>query len=63
LLQIKPHTVLISAGVDNQYGHPHPLAVKVYKQVAKYVFATNMSGGVSLLTRPGATELATTTIS
>ena len=63
LLQIAPHTVLISAGVDSQYGHPHPQAVKVYKQVAKYVFSTNMSGGVSLLTQPGAAELTTTTIS
>ncbi len=63
LLQITPHTVLISAGVDNQYGHPNSQAVKVYKQVAKYVFSTNMSGGVSLLTQPGATELSTTTIS
>ena len=63
LLQIAPHTVLISAGVDNQYGHPNPQAVKVYKQVAKYVFSTNMSGGVSLLTQPGAAELTTTTIS
>ena len=57
-----PHTVLISAGVDSQYGHPHPQAVKVYKGVAKHVFSTNMEGGVSLLTQPGPTELTTTLI-
>lgn len=62
LLQIAPHTVLISAGVDNQYGHPHSQALKVYSQVAKYVFSTNMKGGVSLLTQPDATELTTTLI-
>jgi len=62
LLQIAPHTVLISAGVDSQYGHPSPAAVKVYKRVAKYVYSTNMQGGVSLLTKPGAMELATTLI-
>jgi beta-lactamase superfamily II metal-dependent hydrolase len=62
LVQIEPHTVLISAGVDNQYGHPHPQALKVYKQVAKRVFSTNMNGGVSLLTQPGATELTTTLV-
>jgi beta-lactamase superfamily II metal-dependent hydrolase len=62
LLHIAPHTVLISAGVDNQYGHPDPSALKVYSQVAKYIFSTNMEGGVSLLTQPGATELATTLI-
>jgi beta-lactamase superfamily II metal-dependent hydrolase len=59
LLHISPHTVLISAGVDSQYGHPHSAAVKVYKAVAKYVYSTNMQGGVSLLTQPGTTELTT----
>ena len=62
LLQIAPHTVLISAGVESQYGHPDPGALKVYSRVAKYVFSTNMEGGVSLLTQPGATELTTTLI-
>jgi competence protein ComEC len=54
-----PHHVLISAGVDSQYGHPHHDAVRVYSQVAKYVFSTSMEGGVSLLTKPGATEIST----
>lgn len=62
LLHVAPHTVLISAGVDSQYGHPDPAAVKVYSRVARYVFSTNMEGGVSLLTKPGATELGTTLI-
>jgi beta-lactamase superfamily II metal-dependent hydrolase len=62
LLQIAPHTVLISAGVDSQYGHPDPGALRVYSRVAKYVFSTNMDGGVSLLTQPGVTELTTTLI-
>ena len=63
LLNIAPHTVLISAGVDSQYGHPHPQALRVYSSVAKHVFSTNMEGGVSLLTEPGRTELTTTLIS
>jgi competence protein ComEC len=29
LLNIAPHTVLISAGVDSQYGHPDPGALRV----------------------------------
>lgn len=62
LVNIAPHTALISAGVDSQYGHPHPQAVQVYSRVAKHVFATNMEGGVSLLTQPGPTELTTTVI-
>lgn len=59
LLNVAPHTVLISAGVDSEYGHPHPAAVRAYASVAKYVFSTNMEGGVTLLTEPGATELTT----
>ncbi len=62
LLNIAPHTVLISAGVDSQYSHPHPQAVRVYKEVAKYVYSTNMEGGVSLLTQPGTQEITTTLI-
>jgi len=62
LLQIAPHTVLISAGVNSQYGHPAPEALNVYKRVAKYVFSTNMNNGVSLLTQPAGTELTTSLI-
>jgi beta-lactamase superfamily II metal-dependent hydrolase len=50
LLHIAPHTVHISAGADNQYGHPDPEALRVYKEVAKYVYATNLDKG-SLWTR------------
>jgi competence protein ComEC len=62
LVNINPHTVLISAGVDNQYGHPHTAAVRVYSEVARHVFSTNMEGGVSLLTQPGPTEITTTLV-
>ncbi len=62
LVNIDPHTVLISAGVDSQYGHPHPLARRVYEKVARHVFSTNDEGGVSLLTQPGAAEITTTLI-
>lgn len=62
LLHISPHTVLISAGVDSEYGHPHPAALKAYARVAKRVYSTNMEGGVTLLTEPGPTELTTTLI-
>lgn len=62
LLHIAPHTVLISAGVDSQYGHPHANALRVYSCVAKYVYSTNMEGGVSLLTQPGDKEITTTLI-
>lgn len=50
-LAVLPNTVLISAGVDNQYGHPDRKAVQLYLRVAKHVFQTNVRNGVSLLTR------------
>ena len=50
-LLVSPNTVLISAGVDNQYGHPDSKAVKLYGQVAKHVFQTNIENGVSLHTK------------
>lgn len=51
LLNIDPNTVLISAGVENQYGHPDSRAVAVYKKIAKHVHATNaVEGGASLYT-------------
>ncbi len=37
----KPHTVLISAGVKNQYGHPDRDALERYRAVATHVWSTN----------------------
>ena len=51
LVSISPNTVLISAGVNNQYGHPDPEAVRVYSRVAEHVYTTNIEGGVSLYTK------------
>lgn len=48
---IQPHTVLISAGVDNAYGHPYGSAVKVYQEMAECVFSTHAEGGHCLWTR------------
>lgn len=52
LLHVSPHTVLISAGVDNAYGHPDGVAVQAYRKVASQVFSTNAdSEGTCFLTR------------
>lgn len=48
LLLVEPNTVLISCGVDNQYGHPDSHAVAVFSKVAKHVHSTHANGGVSL---------------
>jgi len=52
LILVAPNTILISAGVDNQYGHPDREAVNAYVRAAKHVFSTNVNGGVSLITSP-----------
>jgi beta-lactamase superfamily II metal-dependent hydrolase len=52
LLAVSPNTVLISAGVENSYGHPDSVAVQAYQHVAKHVFATNATpNGDCLFTR------------
>ena len=58
-LAVMPNTVLISAGVDNQYGHPESKAVAMYSRVADHVFQTNLRDGVSWLTRQVGSEFRT----
>lgn len=48
---ISPDTVLISAGVDNEYGHPDAQALQIYKRLAKHVYRTNVNQGKHLWTR------------
>jgi len=40
---MKPNTVLISAGVDNSYGHPDKEALTIFNEVAENVYCTNGS--------------------
>ncbi|MBX2977433.1 MAG: hypothetical protein KF721_15005 [Ignavibacteriaceae bacterium] len=47
---IKPDTVLISAGVDNQYGHPDKEAIQLFTTYAKHCYSTNDGKGQSLKT-------------
>ena len=55
LLDISPNTVLVSAGIDSQYDHPHGASILAYQAVADHVWATNAGdGGRNLLTKRGA---------
>ena len=47
---VSPDTVLISAGVYNQYNHPSPQAMRNYERMANHVYRTNSNGGQSLFT-------------
>ena len=58
-LAVAPNTVLISAGIDNQYGHPDTKAVAIYSRVAGHVFQTNVRNGVSWLTKRVGSQLLT----
>jgi beta-lactamase superfamily II metal-dependent hydrolase len=60
LLNISPNTVLVSAGVESRYDHPHGTAILAYQAVAQHVWATNAGGmGRNLLTRRSGTDFET----
>jgi beta-lactamase superfamily II metal-dependent hydrolase len=56
---IKPHTVIISAGISNSYGHPHSEAAVLYSRHAQKYFQTNTGAGQSLKTVASATGINT----
>jgi beta-lactamase superfamily II metal-dependent hydrolase len=56
---IKPHTVLISAGVDNQYGHPDLEAITHFTAHAEKYYATCHGNGQSLRTEATASGVNT----
>jgi beta-lactamase superfamily II metal-dependent hydrolase len=47
---INPSTVLVSAGVQNQYGHPDAEATKLFETYANNWYSTSHGGGQSILT-------------
>lgn len=59
---IDPDTILISAGVDNQYDHPDSQTIRVYERLCRQVFATNIEGGVSLYTKQDETGFSTSLV-
>lgn len=44
----KPEVVVISCGLDNQYGHPDPWALRYYESVASAVYRTDWDGEVTI---------------
>lgn len=55
IAKISPKTVLISAGLDNQYGHPDAEALALFKTYAGNYYSTNWGGGQSIRTEALAT--------
>jgi len=46
LRRLRPSLVVVSAGVDNSYGHPHPDALERYRAVGAEVLVTASEGTV-----------------
>lgn len=59
LRHINPHTILVSAGVENQYGHPHASAKRLFGQYSQKWYATNYGSGQSLRTVADGTAVNT----
>lgn len=53
LTAIKPKVVIVSAGLNNSYGHPHSEATRLYSRYAEKYYQTNFGDGQSLKTVVG----------
>ena len=51
----KPQIVVISCGLNNAYGHPHPWALRYYGAVATDIYCTDLDGEVTVLARSDGT--------
>ena len=48
LKQVRPLYTLISAGVDNAYGHPHAETVERLEKINSYIMSTANCGGIEI---------------
>ena len=48
LAQVRPKIVLISAGKNNLYGHPHPEALERFAALEARVYCTAELGNVTI---------------
>ncbi|MBI5369622.1 MBL fold metallo-hydrolase [Candidatus Uhrbacteria bacterium] len=48
LQQIKPEVAIISDGVNNRYGHPHPIVLSRLKQAGVQVWRTDLDGDIEI---------------
>jgi competence protein ComEC len=58
---IKPETVIISAGLSNQYNHPHSEALQRFADIGASVYGTFKSGTIVLTTNGTTYSLNTST--
>jgi competence protein ComEC len=53
---VRPKFVVISCGRDNQYGHPHPQALKRIRTEGAKVLRTDVSGDIRFEATPSGFE-------
>lgn len=57
---VKPEAVLISAGQNNQYGHPHDVVLERYKQAGiSKIYCTKDRGSITITTNGNGYEITT----
>ncbi|MBU0646372.1 MBL fold metallo-hydrolase [Patescibacteria group bacterium] len=54
---VTPEIAIISVGVDNRYGHPHPAVLERLNQRGITVFRTDQDGDILLISRGGEPEV------
>ena len=52
LAVLQPQVVLIGAGRNNRFGHPHPEALALYEEVGAQVFSTAERGRIGVRVQP-----------
>lgn len=50
---VSPEVVVVSAGFDNSYGHPHPESLASYHEVGATLYRTDLDGPVTVTVAPG----------
>jgi competence protein ComEC len=58
LSRFRPHVAVISAGVDNDYGHPTPQTLRRLRTAGAEIFRTDLHGDVIVTLHDGELEVA-----
>ena len=53
----QPRVAIISAGVNNRYGHPHPDVVARLEQYRSVIYQTNRHGEIQMIVKDGAIKV------